>query len=178
MDIWKAHIPTKVKIFPWQMVRNRLPSGVEVQKRHGPRDGLCPLCGTEEDANHIFLKCILAQFLWGCVRDVTGCWWAPTSFGAFHTLTSRLSERTRRLTWLIFVAMSWALWHIRNKALIEGKFIKHHADTLYKMAILLQLWKLLSKSTDVSIIEVIAGKFRTLAMTLWDHVEQVDHHGG
>ena len=32
MDIWRAHIPTKVKIFLWQLVRDRLPTGVQVHK--------------------------------------------------------------------------------------------------------------------------------------------------
>lgn len=80
MDIWKARIPTKIKIFLWQLVRDRLPSGVEVQKRHGRGDGLSPHCGAVEDANHIFFKRVLAQFLWGCVRDVTRCSRAQTSF--------------------------------------------------------------------------------------------------
>lgn len=92
MDIWKASIPTKIKIFLWQLVRDRLPTGVEVQKRHGPGDRCCPLCDMPEDANHIFFKCVLAQFLWGCVRDFTGCSWAPASFADFHNLSSRLSE--------------------------------------------------------------------------------------
>ena len=40
----------------WQWIRGRVPSGVEVLKRHGPGDGLCPLCDTAEDSNHIFFS--------------------------------------------------------------------------------------------------------------------------
>lgn len=171
MDIWKAGVPTKVKIFLWQLVRDRLPIGVHVQARHGPGDGRCPLCGAVEEVDHIFFKCILAQFLWGCIRDATGCSWAPASFGAFHTLSSRMSGRSRRITWLVFAAMAWALWQIRNKALIEGKFIKHPADAMYKMTIFLQLWVLLSKSTDASTIEELIHALRTLAARLRRHRE-------
>lgn len=90
MDIWKARIPQKIKIF-----------------------------------------------LWGCVRDVIRCSWAPASFAAFHSLNGRLTGLSRKISWLIFSPMSWALWQIRNKALIEGIFIKHPADALYKMIIFL-----------------------------------------
>ena len=64
----------------WQWIRGRLPSGVEVIKRHGPGDGLCPLCGTEETLNHIFFSCVSAQFLWGCLREVIGGVWCNTNF--------------------------------------------------------------------------------------------------
>lgn len=79
------------------MVRNSLLNGVEVQKRHKLGDGLCPLCGTIEETNHILFSCIMAQFLWGCIRDVIGCSWALASFAEFHMHISRLSGISRRL---------------------------------------------------------------------------------
>lgn len=63
-EIWKARLPPNIKIFLWQLVRGRLPSGGQVQKRHGPGSGMCPLCEIEEDLNHIFFYCVSAQFLW------------------------------------------------------------------------------------------------------------------
>lgn len=51
--IWKAKIPAKIKIFLWQMARNRIPSGDQVRKRHGPGDGKCPWCGMDEDSDQI-----------------------------------------------------------------------------------------------------------------------------
>lgn len=46
---WKAKIPLKIKIFAWQLARNRQPSGTKVRKRNGPGDGMFPLCSVEED---------------------------------------------------------------------------------------------------------------------------------
>ena len=37
--LWKAPLPLKTKIFVWQLLRVRLPTGVEVAKRHGPGTG-------------------------------------------------------------------------------------------------------------------------------------------
>uniref|UniRef100_A0A453N6T0 Reverse transcriptase zinc-binding domain-containing protein n=1 Tax=Aegilops tauschii subsp. strangulata TaxID=200361 RepID=A0A453N6T0_AEGTS len=40
--IWEIRLPLKIRIFLWQWIRGRLPSGVEVLKRNGPGDGRCP----------------------------------------------------------------------------------------------------------------------------------------
>uniref|UniRef100_A0A453KCF3 Reverse transcriptase zinc-binding domain-containing protein n=1 Tax=Aegilops tauschii subsp. strangulata TaxID=200361 RepID=A0A453KCF3_AEGTS len=40
--IWTIRLPLKIRIFMWQWIRGRLPSGVEVIKRRGPGDGICP----------------------------------------------------------------------------------------------------------------------------------------
>uniref|UniRef100_A0A452ZLN6 Reverse transcriptase zinc-binding domain-containing protein n=1 Tax=Aegilops tauschii subsp. strangulata TaxID=200361 RepID=A0A452ZLN6_AEGTS len=41
-SIWEIRLPLKIRIFLWQWIRGRLPSGVEVLKRNGPGDGRCP----------------------------------------------------------------------------------------------------------------------------------------
>lgn len=43
--IWKARLPAKIKIFLWQVARNRITSGDQVQKRKGPGDGKYIWCG-------------------------------------------------------------------------------------------------------------------------------------
>ncbi|XP_048552628.1 uncharacterized protein LOC125532726 [Triticum urartu] len=78
--IWDIRLPLKISIFLWQWIRGRLPSGVEVCKRNGPGDGMCPMCGTVEDANHIFFLCSTAQFLCSCFRETVGGQWCNTNF--------------------------------------------------------------------------------------------------
>lgn len=82
--LWKAKLPPKIKVFLWQLIRGRLPSGDQVQKRNGPGDGICPLCGVAEDLNHILFYCVSAQFMWSCFREVWGNDWYPTSFPEWH----------------------------------------------------------------------------------------------
>lgn len=84
----------------------------------------------------------------------------------FHTLCGRLSGFTRRVAWILFVAITWSLWHIRNKALIEGILLEHPADGLYKLTIFLQLWKTLSKQSEAEAIKVLCSKLRAHAMAL------------
>ena len=46
--LWEIKLPLKIRIFLWQWVRGRLPSGTEVLKRHGLGSELCPLCAVPE----------------------------------------------------------------------------------------------------------------------------------
>ncbi|KAE8768434.1 hypothetical protein D1007_60080 [Hordeum vulgare] len=68
---WKAPLPLKIKIFVWQLLHDRLPSGTEVLKRHGPGNGTCPLCHVPETGTHILFSCValrLRPFGALCVR--------------------------------------------------------------------------------------------------------------
>ncbi|KAE8789476.1 ABC transporter G family member 37 [Hordeum vulgare] len=57
-NVWGIRLPLKIRIFMWQWIRGRVPSGVEVLKRNGPEEGICPLCDVL-DSNHIFFTCSL-----------------------------------------------------------------------------------------------------------------------
>ena len=52
--------------------------------------------------------------------------------------------------------MCWSLWITRKKFTIEGVFPNKPADVIFKMAIFLQQWKLLTKPADVhNMVELI-----------------------
>jgi hypothetical protein len=70
--LWKAPLPLKTKILVWQLLRDRLPSGVEVAKRHGQGDELCPLCRIPESGTHMMFTCPATQFLWSFVLGGPG----------------------------------------------------------------------------------------------------------
>ena len=105
-------MPLKTKIFVWQMLRDRLPSGVEVTKRHGPGDGLCPLCAVPETGTHIMFSCPAARFLWSFVHEALGSEWQALDLGEFLEVNANRTGRRRGLFWLVFAAMTWTLWTI------------------------------------------------------------------
>jgi hypothetical protein len=105
---------------------------------HGPSNGLCALCGSLKNASHIFFSCSLAKFAWCVLRQLLGCNWCPANFSQFFAILSSFSGQPRRLLWTLFVAQSWALWLVRNKLAIESKVIRHLADIIFKIVILLQ----------------------------------------
>ena len=108
--VWLAKIPHKIKIFLWLLARRRLPAGGQLCIRHGPSDGFCALCDQWEDSNHI---------------------------DHFWALLLPLDKKSRKLVWLLFAALSWAIWNIRNKFSIEALFPNKAVDCFFKTGILL-----------------------------------------
>ena len=136
--LWKAPLPLKIKIFVWQLLRDRLPSGTAVMKRHGPGNGLCPLCHVPETGTHILFSCIAAQALWCFVREALGPEWEATDLAGFVQVRATQVGRKRRLFWLIFAAMMWTLWTTRNKMVIERVFPRRASDSFFKFLAFLQ----------------------------------------
>ena len=68
--IVKSFNALKVKIFVWQLRRDRLPSGVGVAKCHGPDVGLCPSCVIPGSETHIIFSCSAARFIWSFISEV------------------------------------------------------------------------------------------------------------
>ena len=95
-------IPLKIKIFVWQLLWDRLPSGTEVLKRHGPGDGLCPLCVVPKTGTHILFSCTAVRVLWTYVREALGPEWEALNLAEFLQLIAVQPSRHCRLFWLIF----------------------------------------------------------------------------
>ena len=106
--LWKA-LPLKIKIFTWQLLRDRLPPGVEVVKRFGPGDGTCPQCAVPESGTHILFSCPAARFLWSFLAEALGTEWQAQDLGEFLEVQANRTGRRRRLFWLMFAAMTWTL---------------------------------------------------------------------
>lgn len=70
--IWQVCITLKVKVFLWQMFRNKLPTSINIAKRQGPSTGHCAVCVAPEEAYHVFFRCHLARFAWSAVREAVG----------------------------------------------------------------------------------------------------------
>jgi hypothetical protein len=160
--IWKASLPLKIKIFTWQLAINRLPSSEQINHRSGPSDGLCVMCGQVESADHIFFSCAFAAFMWSGVRAILQVNWNPTSFAQFFRIIFDLSPAHGRAVWILFAAQSWALWHIRNKIVMEHSFPNQPADCVLKSCIFLQQWRPLLKARDRAAVGILEELLRKL----------------
>ena len=146
--LWKAGLPLKIKIFMWQMLRNRLPTSDNIAKRNGPTDGTCVICGQGEDANHVFFRCHLARFVWSAVREAFHTDWNPVSGTKLVSILKSTKGTSSRIAWRCVGALLWALWTTRNKITIEKKFPNHPADMIFKCHLFLQMWTPLGKERD------------------------------
>ncbi|KAE8784960.1 Heparanase-like protein 2 [Hordeum vulgare] len=95
--LWKAPLPLKIKIFVWQLLRDRLPLGTEVLKCHGPDNDICPLCHVLETGSHIMFSCVAARALLCFVREALGPEWEADDLADFLQLRATQVSRKRRL---------------------------------------------------------------------------------
>ncbi|MCI43347.1 70 kDa peptidyl-prolyl isomerase, partial [Trifolium medium] len=70
--IWHTQVPLKVSIFAWRLLRDRLPTKVNLVTRGiiTPPDHHCVSgCGGVESTHHLFLSCSYFGSLWSLVRS-------------------------------------------------------------------------------------------------------------
>ena len=156
----------KIRIFFRQWIRGRLPSVVEVLKRNGPGDGCCPLCGPEEDSNHIFFTCVSAQFLWSCFREIVGGSWDHNNFPNLFAELQALPPSSRHIRWLTIGVLAWTLWTVPNKLVIPYIPLRRATEAVFKWCGYLQLWWPLSRPRDRNAINSIIAHLRATALRL------------
>jgi len=123
--LWKIRIPSKIAVFAWRLLRDRLPTKSNLQARQVQiSDMNCPFCGRmEEDASHLFIHCSKIQPLW----------WESMSWinfkGAMPLSTNQLfmqysflqDDGRRNKRWQYWwLAITWSTWQLRNRILFSG----------------------------------------------------------
>ena len=67
--IWNLNILQKIKHFAWKVSRNILASKENLAKRKITPDGVCELCGRDEDTTgHLLWLCEHAKEVWKCSK--------------------------------------------------------------------------------------------------------------
>jgi hypothetical protein len=70
--------------------------------------------------NHIFFECVLAQYIWCCIREAFG--WNQFLTFLQEVLSKWLPRRLgipQRIVIFFFAGLAWAIWKNRNKMAIE-----------------------------------------------------------
>jgi len=66
-DVWHKLVPTKVSLFAWRLLKDRIPTRSNLVRRHviQPNENLClGGCGCIETADHLFIGCDLFGSVW------------------------------------------------------------------------------------------------------------------
>jgi hypothetical protein len=113
--LWHKHVPLKVSIFVWRLLRDRLPTKINLVNRSiiSSEDHFCTSgCGGVESTQHLFLSCITFGSLWALVQS-----WIGFSTAYAHTISGHFLQfsysdgglRARRsfvqLIWLVCVSV-------------------------------------------------------------------------
>jgi hypothetical protein len=63
--LWKAKVPSKLRIFAWRLARSTLLTGEVRARRHMATTASCPICGIAVDNwRHSLLDCNMARSVW------------------------------------------------------------------------------------------------------------------
>lgn len=79
--IWKAEIPQRIKVFLWLLIRDRVLSKTDLQKRNWKGNIGCCWCGITESTGHIFFNCQVAVFTWHVISIALNCMFIPKNIG-------------------------------------------------------------------------------------------------
>ncbi|KAJ1257562.1 hypothetical protein BS78_10G005700 [Paspalum vaginatum] len=65
LPIWKAKVEPKCRFFAWTLLRKKILTAENLQKRGWSNDPICKLCNQEpETIAHMFKNCVFARVVW------------------------------------------------------------------------------------------------------------------
>eukprot|EP00253_Pinus_taeda_P012292 PITA_12292 len=126
-NIWKLSTPPRSKLFFWCILRNKVPTGDNLQRRahHGPT--WCVLCKTaSESTDHLFLHCSAGIDLWTNIKNTIAYngFWAGQNIMEAWTEWSTRHKGTKTISLPAIVI--WHLWKTRNLIVFQDKPVYWH----------------------------------------------------
>jgi hypothetical protein len=117
--IWKSKLWSKLKVFSWLLLSDRLNTRNMLKRRHfniGSNFN-CPLCSTgdEETLEHLFFSC---TFSISCWTRLNITW--NMGAGRFDMITQAKANFQEGLFFEIFTIASWGIWKERNDLIFKG----------------------------------------------------------
>jgi hypothetical protein len=121
-NIWRCLAPSKVIAFSWKLLRNSIPTRVNlavrgVQVAGGSVD--CVLCvGKAEEANHLFMFCDFACGVWSRIfRWLAVVFVLPQNLSNFFDcfVGAASSKKVARGFALVWHTTVWTIWRCRNE---------------------------------------------------------------
>ena len=108
---------------------------------------LSPLCGPRDGDTYpvlLFRRSLHVEL----IAEALGPEWQAEDMVGFLEVQANRVGRRRRLFWLVFAAMTWTVWTIRNKMVIEHVFLRRASDSVFKLLAFLQEWHPLCRQRD------------------------------
>jgi hypothetical protein len=128
--LWKNKVPSKVSIFGWRLLLEKLPTR-EVLFQRGVitniHETCCVFCfDLMESIDHIFLTCRVTATVWSLIFVWMGIQGSSARNIQQHflwfgdLLKGKHSKRVKHIIWL---ATMWSLWRTRNNIIFRGDFV-------------------------------------------------------
>jgi len=127
IDVWHNLVPSKVSLFAWLLLQDRIPTKANLVHRHviRPPDNLCVGgCGFTETMDHLFIACDFFGSTWYLI-----CLWLGVScafsgsvkdhFSQFTHLAG-LPRQSHLYLKIIWLACVWTIWKERNNCVFKN----------------------------------------------------------
>ena len=125
--VWKAAAPKKVQFFAWLVAIKRVNTADRVQKLNphlSLSPSFCSLCrSSNEDADHLFLRCVVATDLWRWLFSKLGLDFNTISIEALlNTYESPgFSSKRAAAAKTGVLAGLWGIWNTWNKVFFKDE---------------------------------------------------------
>jgi hypothetical protein len=64
-NLWKVHVPSKLRVFLWRLAHQSLPTGDVRHRRHMSDSSSCSVCGADDSWRHSLLECTMSRGAYG-----------------------------------------------------------------------------------------------------------------
>lgn len=156
-ELWRCHIPLKVKVFFWLMLKGKIQTGHQLKKMKWKGSPNCKLCGEIEDTDHLMFQCALSQFTWCCFRDAFGWDGIPKSRAELLNKLSGQSGDSIPVLLSLFAAAAWSIWLLRNDWVFNNKMIVDASHLPHKIVSLHLQWRSLAPVKKRSALDTLRG---------------------
>ena len=120
--LWSNLLPRKIGCFTWLVLKNKILTWDNLQKRGKIGPGICSMCfANDETVHHIFSSCPIWRCILGAVCDQLQLCIPPVadSISVFFEEWVASYHRSSALFYIPHFAI-WAVWKARNKAVFDG----------------------------------------------------------
>ena len=124
-ELWKLKVPSKVAMFAWRLLIDRLPTKDNLRRKQVElNDYLCPFCSSvEESASHLFFHCSKVLPLWweslSWVNMVVVFPQHPRQHFIQHMHQSYEGLMATRWKWW-WLSLTWSIWKHRNSIIFSS----------------------------------------------------------
>ncbi|GJR04729.1 retrovirus-related pol polyprotein from transposon TNT 1-94 [Tanacetum coccineum] len=122
---WCRYVPSKVNIFAWRLLLNRLPTRINIMERGIDIPLiLCSICNShQEDFDHLFLHCEVASQIWHKIRI-----WLDNSFPTCSRVSDiwknldaqQQTKKAKIIMEVIILSTVWAIWRFQNNMIFNN----------------------------------------------------------
>jgi hypothetical protein len=120
--LWRAQVPSKLRVFLWRLAQQSLPTGNVRCHRHMSPTSSCSVCGEEDSWRHSLINCAMARTVWALADEEITEHVSMNEDPYAKQWLFVMMETLSRDDFARVVVTLWSIWYARRKLIHEGEF--------------------------------------------------------